>query len=98
MSELYKRREELERGAGGDHDLPYRFTLPTAMPQVLAWVKRLSRVERVGNYHHRSQLSGLTCPETRLPAPSGPGEARTETSPEMEATRAWRARDYWKGR
>ncbi len=45
MSELYKRREALERGAGGDHDLPYRFTLPTSTPQVLAWVKLLARVE-----------------------------------------------------
>ncbi len=42
---LEKRREELERGAGGDHDLPYRFTLPIAMPQVLAWVKLLVRVQ-----------------------------------------------------
>jgi hypothetical protein len=78
MSPLEKRREELERGAGGDHDLPYQFMLPTSTPQVLAWVKLLARVERVGNDHQRSQLSGLTCPETRLPAPSGPGEARTE--------------------
>jgi hypothetical protein len=37
-SPLDKRREELERGAGGDHDLPYRFTLPISMPQVLAWL------------------------------------------------------------
>jgi hypothetical protein len=44
---LDKRREELERGAGGDHDLPYRFTLPTSMPQVLAWVKLLARVQQV---------------------------------------------------
>lgn len=65
MSPLDKRREELERGAGGDHDLPYRFTLPIVMPQVLAWVKLLARVEYVGNDHQRSQLSG-------------PGEARTE--------------------
>ncbi len=43
-SPLGKRREELERGAGGDHDLPYRFTLPTSMPQVIAWVKLLRRV------------------------------------------------------
>jgi hypothetical protein len=78
MSPLDKRREELERGAGGDHDLPYQFMLPTALPQVLAWVKWLSRIEHVGNDHQRSQLSGLTCPETRLPALSGPGEARTE--------------------
>ena len=46
MSPLDKRREELERGAGGDHDLPYRFTLPTSMPQVLAWVQLLARVQR----------------------------------------------------
>ena len=41
---LEKRRVELERGAGGDHDLPYRFTLPIAMPQVLAWVKLLAKI------------------------------------------------------
>ncbi|HEX9133928.1 MAG TPA: hypothetical protein VF844_16675, partial [Ktedonobacteraceae bacterium] len=35
ISALEKRGGELERGTGGDHDLPYRFTLPTAMPQVL---------------------------------------------------------------
>jgi len=44
MSELDKRREELEGRAGGDHNLPYRFTLPTSLPQVLAWVKLLARV------------------------------------------------------
>ena len=43
-SPLEKRREELERGEGGDHDLPYRFMLPTSLPQVLAWVKLLARV------------------------------------------------------
>jgi hypothetical protein len=46
MSSLDKRREELERGAGGDHDLPYRFTLPTSLPQVFAWVKLLARVQQ----------------------------------------------------
>lgn len=46
MSPLDKRREELERGASGDRDLPYRFTLPTALPQVLAWVKLLARVQQ----------------------------------------------------
>jgi hypothetical protein len=46
MSPLDKRREELERGAGGDHDLPYRFTLPTSTPQVLAWVELLARVQQ----------------------------------------------------
>jgi len=45
VSPLEKRREEIEHGAGGDHDLPYQFTLPTSMPQVLAWVRLLARVE-----------------------------------------------------
>jgi hypothetical protein len=45
VSFLEKRRVELERGLGGDHDLPYRFTLPISMPQVLAWVKLLVRVQ-----------------------------------------------------
>ncbi len=46
MSPLDKRREALERGAGGDHDLPYQFMLPTGMPQVLVWMRLLARVER----------------------------------------------------
>jgi hypothetical protein len=46
MSPLDKRRDELEGGAGGDHDLPYSFTLPPTMPQILAWVKLLRRVEQ----------------------------------------------------
>lgn len=45
VSFLEKRRVELELRAGGDHDLPYRFTLPIAMPQVLAWMKLLARVQ-----------------------------------------------------
>jgi len=55
-SPLDKRREELERGAGGDHDLPYRFRLPTSMPQILAWVKLLARVE-----HGDLQMEVVTC-------------------------------------
>ena len=46
LSFLEKRRVELERGAGGDHDCPYRFTLPGSMPQVLAWVKLLVMVQQ----------------------------------------------------
>jgi hypothetical protein len=42
---LESRRLELERGAGGDHDCPYCFTLPGSMPQALAWVKLLVRVQ-----------------------------------------------------
>jgi hypothetical protein len=45
ISALEKRRGELERAAGGDHDLPYSFTLPTSFPQVLAWVKLLAQVQ-----------------------------------------------------
>ena len=45
-SPLNKRREELERGAGCDHDLPYRFTLPISTPQVLAWLKLQARVQQ----------------------------------------------------
>ena len=44
-SSLEKRRLELELGAGGDNDIPYRFTLPTAIPQVLAWMKLLAKVQ-----------------------------------------------------
>ena len=44
-SALERRRGELEQGPGGDHDLPYRFTLPASMPQVLAWMKLLVRVQ-----------------------------------------------------
>jgi hypothetical protein len=57
MSPLDKRREELEHGAGGDHDLPYQFTLPTSLPQVLAWVKLLARVQR-GDPSRKSEPSG----------------------------------------
>ena len=45
-SPLDTRREELERGAGGDHNLPYRFTLPTSTPQVLAWLTLQVRVQQ----------------------------------------------------
>jgi hypothetical protein len=50
VSSLEKRRGELERGARGDHDLPYTFILPTSTPQVLAWVKLLMRVQN-GELH-----------------------------------------------
>ena len=45
VSFLEQRRVELERGAGGDHDCPYRFTLPLSIPQVLAWMKLLVRFQ-----------------------------------------------------
>ena len=66
MSELDKRREALERGAGGNYDLPYRFTLPTSTPQVLAWVKLLARVE-LGDFQPEVGAIGST--GTRLDPP-----------------------------
>ena len=50
MSALERRREELESGPGGDHDLPYSFSLPLSLPQVLAWMTLLARVQR-GELH-----------------------------------------------
>jgi hypothetical protein len=44
-SALERRREELESGPGGDHDIPYRFSLPISLPQVLAWMSLLVRVQ-----------------------------------------------------
>jgi hypothetical protein len=49
---LDRRRLELERGAGGDHDLPYTFILPSSLPQVLRWVRLLVKVQQ-GNYSRR---------------------------------------------
>lgn len=39
MPVLDRRRGEAECGAGGDHDLPYTFTLPGSWPQVRAWIR-----------------------------------------------------------
>jgi len=50
MSSLDRRRLEVELGAGGDHDIPYAFALPPSMPQVLAWMKLLVRVQD-GEWH-----------------------------------------------
>jgi hypothetical protein len=44
-SSLERRREEIESGAGGDHDSPYLFTLPPSMPQVFAWMRLLARIQ-----------------------------------------------------
>jgi hypothetical protein len=45
-SVLTRRREELEAGPGGDHDLPYNFSLPLSVPQVLAWMTLLVKVQQ----------------------------------------------------
>ncbi len=39
------KRLEFELLSSGDHDEPYTFTLPTYMPQLLAWTKLLARVQ-----------------------------------------------------
>ena len=45
-SVLERRRAEIESGVGGDHDLPYMFSLPLSMPQTLAWTSLLVKVQR----------------------------------------------------
>lgn len=45
LSALERRRFELEGGAGGDHDVPYTFTFPVSIAQVLAWTKLLAKVQ-----------------------------------------------------
>ena len=50
MSTLERRREERESGPGGDHDLPYRFSLPLSRSQVRAWMSLLVKVQR-GELH-----------------------------------------------
>jgi hypothetical protein len=41
-----QRREALERGAGGDHDMPYRFSLPSSAAALVSWVKLLARMQQ----------------------------------------------------
>ncbi len=43
---LDMRRLELECGAGGDHDVPYTFTFPYALPEILAWVQLLVKIQK----------------------------------------------------
>lgn len=40
------KRLELEDGVGGDHDLPYIFTLPSTLPQTLAWLGLMAKVQQ----------------------------------------------------
>lgn len=40
-----KKGEELEKSAGGDHDLPYAFDGPSSVQQALAWMRLLVRVQ-----------------------------------------------------
>lgn len=42
---LDQRRLHIELGPGGDHDTPYRFSLPTSTPQLLAWTRLLGKAQ-----------------------------------------------------
>lgn len=44
LSEQDVRRLEIEMGAPGNHDDPYTFSLPTSVPQALAWTELLVKV------------------------------------------------------
>jgi hypothetical protein len=46
LTHLERRREELEQGAGGDHDVSYLFTLPTPKPQLVAWMRLQAKVQQ----------------------------------------------------
>jgi hypothetical protein len=43
---LDRRRLEVELGTPGDHDSLYTFSLPTSLPQTLAWLKLLARAQQ----------------------------------------------------
>ena len=45
-SSLDRRRLEYELGTGGDHEVPYRFALPLSLPQALAWMRLMGKVQR----------------------------------------------------
>lgn len=40
------RRLELELGAGGDHDQPYRFAFPRPLPETRAWLRLREKIQR----------------------------------------------------
>ena len=46
MSWIEVRRLEIELGAGGDHNLPYTWSLPPSSSHELAWTKLLARQAR----------------------------------------------------
>lgn len=45
MNVLDRRRLVVERGAGGDHDVLYTFALPPRLPEALAWVRLLAKIQ-----------------------------------------------------
>jgi len=44
-SALEKQRVAIESGVGGDHDTPYKFALPSSMPQVIAWLRLMKLIQ-----------------------------------------------------
>lgn len=42
---LNQKRLLIEWGPGGDHDMPYRFTLPVSMQELHAWIHLQSRIQ-----------------------------------------------------
>jgi hypothetical protein len=46
VSWIEVRRLEVELGAGGDHDLPYTWSLPVSSSHMLAWTRLLARRAR----------------------------------------------------
>lgn len=44
--EFEGRREEMERGRGGDHDAPYKPTIPESAVELLGWTRLMGRVRR----------------------------------------------------
>ncbi len=45
INTIEKNRFELESGEGGDHDMPYLFTLPNTTSQMLAWIQLRKRAQ-----------------------------------------------------
>ena len=45
MSFQDKKRLEIELGSGGDHDMPYLFTLPVTQKERLAWIRLQKQVQ-----------------------------------------------------
>jgi hypothetical protein len=45
LGSLDQRRLQIEMGSAGDHDTPYRFSLPGSTPQLLAWTRLLVRAQ-----------------------------------------------------
>lgn len=42
-------RWKFERGAGGDHDTPYHFTLPTSNTELRSWLRLMLRYHRTAS-------------------------------------------------